>query len=368
MHWSGDDHRFMGIALQLAKKGQYTARPNPMVGCVLVNNGEIIGKGWHQKFGENHAEINALNDAKKHAPHKIKGATCYVSLEPCAHTGKTKPCASALVKSGVIKVIAAMQDPNPKVLGNGFKILNQAGIETHCGLLKAQAEKLLRGFISRNLKCKPWVTVKLAMSLDGRTALANGASKWITGSAAREDVQKIRARQDGIITGIGTVIADDPSLTVRSEEKWFSSLTRFEQPTRIILDRDGKSRLDNKIFNQDARVWWVKNSVKDKLISIQKHVEIVNSSSIEHLLNYCATNEMNHVLVEAGHTLAASFLRANLVNEIVIYMAPKLMGNNAMGLFDLNVLQMDDCPTLQLQNIRQFDDDIRLIYHPTMAQ
>jgi len=364
MNWSSDDYRFMGVALQLAEKGQYTARPNPMVGCVLVKHNKIIGQGWHQNFGENHAEINALNDAKNYSSEKIKGSTCYVTLEPCAHTGKTKPCVNALINSGVVKVVAAMQDPNHKVSGKGFKILKTAGVEVQCGLLEKQAEQLIKGFVSRNKNKKPWVTVKLAMSLDGRTALADGASRWITGSAARSDVQKLRARQDAIITGVGTVVADDPSLTVRANEQWFLDLDDFKQPTRIILDRDGKSDLKNKIFNQDGNVWWICDHAKNKKNLNSQNIEVINEESIETLLSRCASNDMSCVLVEAGHKLAGKFLKEKLVDEIVIYIAPKLMGNDAIGLFDMRVSQMDNCPELNLQDIRQFGSDIRLTYHP----
>ena len=363
--WSRQDHQYMALALRLAEKGQYTARPNPMVGCVLVNEGKIIGQGWHKKFGENHAEIEALNKAKKNYPEAIKGATCYVTLEPCAHTGKTKPCVEALLNSGVTKVIAAMQDPNPKVSGKGFEILQAAGLEVSHGLLHKQAEKLNKGFISRIEKNKPWVTLKLAMSLDGRTALADGSSKWITGRAARQDVQKLRARQDAIITGVGTVIADNPSLTVRADDQeWFSQLKNFIQPIRIILDRDGRSNLENKIFNHDIEVWWVSNAIKRDATSQKKHLRVIPDRPLDELLSRCAANEMNNVLIEAGHKLAGQFFNKNLVDELIIYLAPKLMGNKAMGLFDLEVLEMDNCPELVLQDVRQFGDDIRLTYYP----
>jgi len=364
-HWSRQDHQYMALALRLAEKGQYTARPNPMVGCVLVNKGEIIGQGWHKKFGENHAEIEALDQAKKNYPEAIKGATCYVTLEPCAHTGKTKPCVEALVNSGITKVIAAMQDPNPKVSGNGFEILRLSGIEVNHGLLQGQAKKLNKGFISRIEKNKPWVTLKLAMSLDGRTALADGSSKWITGCASRQDVQKTRARQDAIITGVGTVLADNPSLTVRaSDQEWFDQLSCFTQPTRIILDRGGRSSLENKIFNHDAEVWWVSDATEYIKSAHKEHVKIVQDGPLDKLLTKCATNEMNNVLIEAGHRLAGQFLNNNLVDELIIYIAPKLMGSKAMGLFDLDVLEMDNCPELVLQDVRQFGDDIRLTYYP----
>jgi len=373
MNWSAQDHQYMALALQLAKKGQYTARPNPMVGCVIVKEEQIIGQGWHESFGQAHAEINALKQASDQAAEKVKGSTCYVTLEPCSHIGKTGACAKALIEAGVSKVIAAMQDPNPQVSGKGFEILENAGIETRSGLLEQQAKELNKGFISRFEKNKPWVTVKLAMSLDGRTALADGSSKWVTGSAARLDVQKLRARQDAIITGIGTLLADNPSLTVRGDgqQDWFSELKNFNQPTRILLDRNGKAKLTHKVFNSDADVWWVKSKIeadeKTDNFSQYPHVEIIEETSLEHLINQCANKGMNNLLVEAGHKLAGQFLQQQIVDELIIYQAPKLMGNNAVGLFDLNVENMSECPELILKDVRQFGDDMRLIYHPKNA-
>jgi len=374
MNWSIDDHQYMGLALQLAKKGQYTARPNPMVGCVIVKKGRIVGQGWHQKSGLAHAEINALEQAGKSA----KGATCYVTLEPCSHTGKTGPCVDALIKAGVVKVITAMTDPNPQVNGSGFAILNKAGIETQSGLLESQAKKLNKGFVAKFEKQRPWVTLKLAMSLDGRTALADGSSKWITGSAARFDVQKLRARQDAIITGIGTLLADNPSLNVRGgkeadslQQQWFSKLKNFEQPIRILLDRNSQADLSSKIFAQDnlekskkENVWWLVNMPAKKTDDLPENIKLLDNKSLEKLLNECAQFGMNNVLVEAGHRLAGEFIQQNLVNEIIIYMAPKLMGNDALGLFDLSVSRMSDCQQLVLQDVRQFGDDIRLVYRP----
>jgi len=363
--WSIQDHQYMALALRLAEKGQYTARPNPIVGCVLVNNNIIIGQGWHKKFGKKHAEIEALDQAKINFPDQIRGATCYVNLEPCAHIGKTKPCADALVNSGVKKVFAAMRDPNPKVSGKGFEILAAADIQVSAGLLQEQAENLNKGFISRIKNNKPWVTLKMAMSLDGRTALADGSSKWITASAARQDVQKLRARQDAIITGVGTVLADNPSLTVRAnEEEWFSELEEFTQPTRIVLDREMRSSLSKKIFSENAKVWWVGNHSDNKKTSQKRHINLVGNLELRELLAQCADHEINYVLVEAGHKLAGQFLKRNLVDELIVYVAPKLMGNKAMGLFDLDILEMKNCPELVLQDMRQIGEDIRLTYYP----
>lgn len=374
-NWSAQDHRFMALALQLAQKAEFSARPNPMVGCVIVKNGQIIGQGWHQNFGEEHAEINALNQAGD----KAKGATCYVTLEPCAHVGKTGACAVALVEAGVNLVIAAMKDPNPAVCGNGFKLLEDVGISTSVGLLENQARQINRGFISRFERKRPWVTVKLAMSLDGRTALENGTSQWITGAESRADVQKLRAKQDAIITGSGTQSTDNPSLTARIDFDADDNVSEksFRQPLRVLLDRNAKANLSDKFFAIDQRqtnhknVWWVSQSglAQEKLNgSPAKNIRLIESLGLEAILLELSTDEVNHVLVEAGHQLAGQFLKQGLVDELVIYMAPKLMGSNALGLFQLDVGKMDECPELELISLRQFGNDIRLVYQPKITK
>lgn len=370
-HWLSIDHQIMSLALQLAKKAQYTARPNPMVGCVLVQGEKIVGQGWHQKWGQAHAEVNAL----KQAGDKAKDATCYVTLEPCAHVGKTGSCAQALIDAGVSRVVVAMEDPNSKVSGKGFQMLNAAGIRVECGLLESQALQLNRGFVSRFTHKRPWVTCKLAMSLDGRTALADGTSQWITGSSARAEVQKLRARQDAIITGIGTVLSDNPSLTVRSPEaafeldNWFEKANQigFKQPARVLLDRQGRAEASAKLFNDDADVYWFSDNFKTvdepELNQKKSHIKRMPSfESLLPLLNFLAEKEVNQVLVEAGHKLAGAFLQQGLIDELIIYMAPKLMGNSGQGLFELNVTKMLDAPQLKLKDIRQLGEDIRLTY------
>jgi diaminohydroxyphosphoribosylaminopyrimidine deaminase/5-amino-6-(5-phosphoribosylamino)uracil reductase len=363
--WSQTDHEMMSLALQLAKKGEYTARPNPMVGCVLINNSQKVGQGWHQKSGLAHAEVNALEQAGNLS----KGSTCYVTLEPCAHTGKTGPCAKALIKAGVVKVIAAMLDPNPMVAGKGFQLLIDAGIEVEYGLLEQQALELNRGFVSKFERKRPWLTCKLAMSLDGRTALADGSSKWITASAARNDVQKLRARQDAIITGIGTLVADNPSLNVRVEgddfnNQWFKEATciGFSQPARVLLDRNAKANTSAKLFNLDAKVYWLSELINE-IPTADNVNHLVNFNSLALQLEYFAQLGMNNLLLEAGHKLAGEYLKQGLVDEFVIYMAPKLMGKSAMPLFDLEVENMQCTPMLKLKDIRQFGDDVRLTYH-----
>ena len=373
--WTEFDRQTMALALQLAKKGEFTARPNPMVGCVIVKNGEIIGQGWHQKSGQAHSEVNALDEAGEQA----KDATCYVTLEPCAHTGKTAPCAQALIKAGVKQVIAAMEDPFPEVAGKGFEILHQAGILVKVGLYEEQARALNRGFISRVVNKKPFVTCKLAMSLDGRTALADGSSKWITGPAARSDVQKLRARQDAILTGMGTLLADDPSLTVRPEDCTDESLTQafdigLSQPVRILLDKKADASISAKLFNSSGKVIWMmeaENLAKAKEVLNENNgiesgnIEIgeFNPNNLSDLLTSLAEAKVNHLLIEAGHQLAGAFLQQGLIDELIVYVAPKLMGNEGMGLFQLNIASMKDTINLTLKETRHLGDELRLTYH-----
>ncbi len=358
--WSTFDIQMMSFALQLAKKAMYTARPNPMVGCVLVKEKQVIGQGWHQKSGLAHAEINALAQAGNQA----KGATCYVTLEPCAHTGKTGPCADALIQAGIKKVIAAMLDPNPLVAGKGFQLLLDAGIEVEVGLLEEQAKSLNRGFISRFTQNRPWVTCKLAMSLDARTALKDGSSKWITGEAARLDVQKLRARQDAIITGIGTVLADDPSLNVRADNQdWLeeAKLIGFSQPTRVLLDKNVQALATSKIFNNDTQVLWFGLDF-EKAKQKENVQQISGVNRLSEQLSYLAGLGFNQVLLEAGHRLAGEFLKQGFIDELIIYMAPKIMGNKAIGLFNIEIENMLDTPKLKLIESRLVGDDIRLTY------
>lgn len=364
-NWTKQDHQMMTLALQLGRKGIYTARPNPIVGCVIVKDNLIVGQGWHQKFGEAHAEVNALAEAGE----KAKGATCYVTLEPCAHTGKTGPCARALVAAGVNKVIAAMGDPNPQVSGKGFDILRDAGIEVSAGLMEAEALSINKGFVSKMQRNRPWVTCKLAMSVDGRTALANGESKWITGPAARADVQKLRACQDAIITGIGTVLADNPSLTVREHDtlpdidNWFSNAQRsgFKQPKRVLLDRQARATGVEKIFADDTQVVWVTNQAVEKKLA-DHTINWHQDETLTELLERLALNECNQVLIEAGHQLAGAFLKAGLIDELVIYMAPKLMGDSGQGLISLDIDSMQKTVALELIDCRRLGRDIRMTY------
>lgn len=367
------DEFYMARALQLAERGLYTTEPNPRVGCVLVRETKIIAEGWHQRAGEGHAEVNALAQIEGQA----QGATAYVTLEPCSHQGKTGPCCDALINAGVTRVVAAMQDPNPLVAGRGLERLKKAGIEVKFGLLEAQARALNPGFIKRMQTGLPYVRCKLAMSVDGRTAMASGESQWITGPAARSDVQKLRARSSAIITGVGTVLLDDPSMTVRAEQLGLASDAHVSaeqiaqrQPLRVVLDTHFRTPATAKIVSQPGKTWLVgaeKNCVDkgaSKNIGDAELKVIADASGkvdLQAVLKELAANDCNEVLVEAGAVLSGAFLQAGLVDELVIYMAPKLLGHTARPLMALpGMEQMADQVKLSIQDVRSVGDDWRI--------
>ena len=368
------DIEYMLQAIRLAKKGWYTTEPNPRVGCVIVNDDKVVGEGWHQYAGQAHAEVNALEQAGE----LVKGATVYVTLEPCSHTGKTPPCCDALIGAGVKKVIAAMADPNPLVAGEGLKKLQAAGIETEVGLLEMQARDLNPGFIKRMESGRPFVRVKMAMSMDGRTAMASGESKWISSEASRHDVQCLRAESSAILTGIGTIVADDPSLNVRLskqqlglEQLELNSLPK--QPKRIVLDSQFKMPVDAKIASQqgDCLVYTTVNveNPDDYPFTIEtvaaEAVTKAKQIDLKWLLNDLAKKEINLLHVEAGSVLSGALLKNDLVDEIVIYMAPHIMGDSAKGLFHLPELeQMKDRVSLEIKDVRSIGNDIRITARP----
>lgn len=354
----------MSLALQLAERGRYTTHPNPRVGCVIAKDQQIIAQGFHAKAGLPHAEINALKDAREHGL-SVLGATAYVTLEPCSHTGKTPPCADALVQSGVAKVIIAMTDPNPLVSGRGIQRLRDAGIIVETGLLESSAKQLNAGFIKRMEHGLPWVSVKMAMSLDGRTAMASGESKWITGKAARQDVQRLRAQSDAILTGIGTVLADDPSMNVRLSPDDLEIQQAIRQPMRVILDRRlqmpnsaAMLKLSGKtlILTESTAKWHGQGDVEC--------VQLANMDKLEPSLRYLASRQINHVHVEAGAKLSGALLQAGLVDELIIYMAGHLMGSDARALFDLPITSMNERIDLNIQDIRAIGEDWRIIAKP----
>ena len=357
----------MARALQLARRGLYSTAPNPAVGCVLVDPaGRTVGEGWHQKAGEPHAEVHALQAAGAAA----RGATTYVTLEPCSHFGRTPPCADALLAAGVTRVVAALRDPNPRVDGGGQARLLAAGVRVEVGLLEADAREINRGFLARMQHGRPWITVKLASSLDGRTALANGASQWITGEAARADVQKLRARASAIVTGSGTVLADDPSLTVRDP----SLDLQGRRPLRVVLDRALRTPVGAKIVDSSAPtlICTTPDAAGSRAKSLRAAgVDVIglpgtaNGLDLAAVFAALAQRECNEVLVEAGATLAGACLAAGLVDELVCYVATTLLGDAGRPLVRLPVLErLDERARFRLVDTRLVGGDLRLTLRP----
>ncbi|PXF32987.1 hypothetical protein WH50_01090 [Pokkaliibacter plantistimulans] len=364
----------MSRALHLAERGLYSTDPNPRVGCVLVKDGQVIGEGFHERAGEPHAEVHALRMAGEAA----KGATAYVSLEPCAHYGRTPPCAEGLVRAGVARVVSAMQDPNPLVSGKGHGILAFHGIEVSWGLLESQARALNPGFIKRMSTGLPYVRVKLAMSLDGRTAMASGESQWITGAAARADVQRLRARSSAVVSGIDTVLSDNAALTVRLAEAGLDAETcarRGErQPLRVVLDSHQRlaTHPDCRLLQSAGEVVLAHGSAQlvEELVTRVQSLSLPRSSTgldLQALLRQLAALGCNEVLVEAGATLAGAFVSAGLVDELVIYMAPVLLGSLARPLLNLPLQQMQEKLRLTIQDMRQVGEDWRITALPQVA-
>jgi diaminohydroxyphosphoribosylaminopyrimidine deaminase/5-amino-6-(5-phosphoribosylamino)uracil reductase len=359
--FSATDHAMMARALRLAQRGVYTTQPNPRVGCVIAHGEEIIGEGWHQRAGEPHAEVFALRAAGTRA----RGATAYVTLEPCAHYGRTPPCADALVEAGIARVVAAGEDPNPKTAGNGLRRLREAGIEVASGLMRDAARELNRGFLSRMERGRPWVRIKLAMSLDGRTALASGESKWITGEAARADVQRWRARSSAILTASGTARADDPRLTVRSSV----SVEGFK-PLRVVLDR----RLDSLPAGAhllDGSAPTLVLHAPDAQPSDGRYaqtelaaVELDSNGKLDlhAVMRSLAQKQVNELQVEAGPLLCGALFEAGLVDELLLYIAPTLLGDSARPLLALSSLDsMAQRHDLRVIDQRPVGNDMRLL-------
>lgn len=361
MDWR--DTEYMQRALRLAERGLYTTDPNPRVGCVIVKGGDIVGEGWHQRAGEPHAEILALSKAGD----KAAGSTLYVTLEPCSHYGKTPPCAEALVSAGVARVVAAMQDPNPAVAGSGFQHLQQQGIDVETGLLEQAARKVNPGFIKRMESGRPYVRIKLAMSLDGRTAMASGESQWITSAAARTDVQRLRARSSVILTGIDTVLHDDPSLNVRLTPEQLGIAGDVRQPHRVVLDSHLRFPPDAKMLTLAGRTTVLTTQQGDgvpgcDIVSIEA---IAGQLDLQRVMSWLDRNQANEVLVEAGATLCGALLQRKLVDEIVVYIAPHIMGSHARGLFSIPGLEhMTDRIRLNIMDVRQLGEDLRITAVP----
>ena len=374
MSLDNQDYHFMARAIQLAKKGQYTTHPNPRVGCIISKDNKIIGEGYHHRAGEAHAEVNALSACKQFS----HGATAYVTLEPCSHTGKTPPCANALIEAQLNRVVIAMKDPNPLVAGRGIKRLKEAGIKVDVGVLEEQARSLNSGFIKRMEKGLPWVRVKLAMSLDGRTAMASGESQWITGNEARQDVQKLRASADAVLTGVGTVLADNPSLNVRLSASELGIRDEIiKQAKRIILDTELKTPLDAKLLSLEGETIIVTASQDEMLIRafralgvniIEMEKDESNHLPLEDILSQLAQQEINEIHVEAGATLCGALIQKKLVDEIILYVAPIFMGSDAKGLLNLSGLEfMKDKIELSIKDVRAIGNDLRLSVCHTRA-
>src|SRR5579863_6468130 len=388
----------MARALELAERGLETTHPNPRVGCVIAHGEEILGEGWHERAGEPHAEINALGAAGP----KAAGATAYVTLEPCSHHGRTPPCVDALIEARVARVIFALEDPNPRVSGRGAEALRRAGLVVECGLMAAEAAELNPGFLKRMRSGRPWVRVKLAMSLDGRTALANGASQWITGPAAREDVQHWRARSSAILTGIGTVLADDPRLNVRLPDP--PSGAPRPQPLRVIVDARLQTPPDARMLTAGGSVLIMTAPDANKeadfaarraqLAKRGAAIEEVPASESEpaaeagpprdsvagassalatrlrlpDILDRLGRREVNELWVEAGARLAGALLQQGLVDELLIYIAPKLLGPQARPLVEMSELHaLAAAPNFIVVETRQIGEDVRLRLRPQVT-
>lgn len=342
MNFSKNDTHFMSLALNLARQGRYGVKSNPMVGCVIVKNDEIIAQGYHQNFGKAHAEIDALTKIN----HQAHGSTMYVSLEPCVHQGKTPSCTQAIIEAGVKEVIIATLDPNPLVGGKGITMLKNANISVKIGLLENQSRDLNRGFIKRMETEMPFVVCKIAMSLDGKTSLVFGQSKWITGKQARADVQKLRAKNQAILTGTGTILADNPSMTVRLDGI-------NSTPLRVVID--SKNQLTDttlNIFSNDAPTQ-IFNPSNTKTIPSGK-------LDLQAVLLQLGKQEINNVLLEAGPKLIGAMVKQNLVDEFIIYSAPILMGSGATSMIDITIQKMDQCLALKIKDIRMIGKDIKI--------
>ena len=364
------DQEYMALAIRLAKQGLYTTSPNPRVGCVLVKNDEIIGQGFHIKAGEGHAEVNAIADAKQRG-NDTEGATAYVTLEPCSHFGRTPPCSQGLIDAKVTRVVGAMTDPNPDVAGNGFNKLRAAGIEVVDNCLAAESAKLNPGFIKRmsmageNKTALPYVRLKMATSLDGRTAMQSGESQWITGPEARAEVQRIRAQSCAIICGADSVLIDDPSMNVRIEAD-------SRQPLRVIIDSQHRVTSNANIFTHAGEILIVSPTKAEQAITSDvSQVDYLQAQAIEHngqqqvdlthLLEQLAKQGINEVLVETGATLAGAFIEKNLVDELVIFTAPTLLGSDARPAFNLPFANMDQQIRWSWHDVRMVGNDLKLV-------
>ncbi|VFP82938.1 bifunctional diaminohydroxyphosphoribosylaminopyrimidine deaminase/5-amino-6-(5-phosphoribosylamino)uracil reductase RibD [Candidatus Erwinia haradaeae] len=365
-----NDQSYMTRALALAYRGLFTTTPNPNVGCVLVRNGHIVGEGYHLRAGEPHAEIHAL----RMAGDRSRGATVYLTLEPCSYYGRTPPCCDALIAAGVRRVFIAMQDPNPQVSGHGIYRLKQAGISVSCGLMMSAAEQLNRGFLKRMRSGLPWVQLKLGCSLDGRTAMCNGESKWITSLESRQDVQRLRAQNSAILSTSATVLADNPKLTVRYEELSRSIRELYpqkilRQPIRIIIDTHHRVTAAHLLIHQPGETWFIRDTRDtNNWPSTVKQLLLPYDNGHPHLrsmLECLAEQEINSILVEAGAEFSGALLQANLVDELIMYIAPKLIGDSGLGMCQFKGLEkLGDVPIFTFTDLISLGPDIRVTLKP----
>ncbi len=361
MSAGNNDNYYMGHAIKLARKGLYTTDPNPRVGCVVVKDGIIVGEAWHDRAGQPHAEVLALRQSGESA----RGASVYVNLEPCCHQGRTPPCTGFLIDAGVTRVVAAMEDPNPQVAGGGIQNLRSAGIEVDVGVMRKEAERLNRGFLHRINKGRPWVILKVAASMDGRTAMHSGESQWISGESARRDVHHWRARSSAVLTGSGTILADDPALTVRHVDT-------PRQPLRVIVDSNFVTPADARAVRQPgSTLIATANKDFEYLDKTDDNLEAVylpaanGTVDLLDLMENLSQREINDVLVEAGPILSGSMLKADLVDEVLLYLAPKFLGTDARGMFDMPGLKyLQEGKEFDVSDVRQFGVDLRIRLRP----
>ncbi|MBZ6567301.1 bifunctional diaminohydroxyphosphoribosylaminopyrimidine deaminase/5-amino-6-(5-phosphoribosylamino)uracil reductase RibD [Klebsiella sp. JL973] len=360
------DELYMARALKLAARGRFTTHPNPNVGCVIVKDGEIVGEGFHYRAGEPHAEVHALRMAGE----KAQGATAYVTLEPCSHQGRTPPCCEALIAAGVSRVVAAMQDPNPQVAGRGLYRLQQEGVDVSHGLMMNEAEALNKGFLKRMRTGFPWIQLKMGASLDGRTAMASGESQWITSPQARRDVQRLRAQSHAILTSSATVLADDPALTVRWDELNADTQALYpqenlRQPLRIVIDSQNRVTPQHRIVEQAGETLFARTREDERQWPENVRTLLVPEHNgrldLVVLMMLLGKQQINSIWVEAGSTLAGALLEAGLVDELIVYIAPKLLGSDARGLCVLPGLEkLEQAPHFKFNEIRHVGPDICL--------
>lgn len=362
--FTAEDHRFMAAALRQAALGLTSTSPNPRVGCVIVRDGKVVGQGWHERAGEAHAEVHALQAAGQLA----RGSTAYVTLEPCAHHGRTPPCTEALIGAGVRRVVAAMQDPNPAVSGRGLARLADAGVDSACGLMADEAEELNCGFVSRMRRGRPWLRIKSAASLDGRIALANGVSQWISSAASRTDAHQWRARSCAILTGVGTILHDDPQLTVRAVDCG-------RQPIKVVVDSRLRMPPTARLLASGRVLVACAEMDDDKANALQaRGAEILHLPGADGrvdlwaVLRTLANQGVNEVLGEAGPTLGGALLTGGCVDELLLYLAPKILGSGARALFDMaDLTALDQAIDWRIHELRQIDRDLRLRLRPPPA-